>query len=313
MKIRTWCAVLVAAGVLVPGTPASAAGSGRLPICAPGPASTRPPTGPAGLKAPLACRAGARTVEASAGVSDAPPLTTPGGYHHLGAGTSGVWSGVSGRIGVVNSSVRAGTYDFLAGRFMVKRDLGAGVLSWLEVGWAETGWATPARQHIYTFNTNSKKWQFYDQYAIRPGDKAWVDLHTDKDGVWGAWLWWNNRWNLLTAQKLPIGKAALVEQYVEVHTDARRPGRIDVPPIMVDNVKLRPPDGGPARYWRNDVSTLTGEAAAQRLGGFCLDWINRFDTWTAGNCPPGISVTLPLKLAEKSRSRPWWDIRRWWN
>ena len=108
----------------------------------------------------------------------------------------------------MDGSIRPQHYDFVAGRFMAKRDLGGGRIAWLEAGWAETGWAGPGRQHVYTFNTNTKTWQFYDQYAMRPGDQVWLDLHSDADGVWGAWLWWNNRWNLLTAQQLPIGASA---------------------------------------------------------------------------------------------------------
>jgi hypothetical protein len=212
---------------------------------------------------------------------------TPSGYHHLGAGTSGTWSGVSGRISVVDGSVRSGTYDFVAGRFMAKRDMGGGRIAWLEAGWAETGWAGAGRQHIYTFNTNTQTWQFYDQYTLSPGDKVWLDLHTDAGGVWQAWLWWNNRWNLLTAQKLPIGGSAYIEQYVEVHVDAGRPARIAVPPVTVDNVQLRGADGGAERYWREDVGTLVGDPAPQRAGGFCLDWGNKYDTWTAGDCPAG--------------------------
>jgi hypothetical protein len=169
---------------------------------------------------------------------------------------------------------------------MVKRNLGQGSIAWLEAGWAETGWAGPGRQHIYTFNTNTRTWQFYPQYTLRPGDKIWLDLHADPDGVWSAWLWWNNRWNLLTAQKLPIGPSAVVEQYVEVHVDAGRPSRLGVPSVLVDNVRLRPPGGGPARFWRDDVPTLTGvePGQQQRRGGFCLDWVTRYDTWTAGDC-----------------------------
>ena len=80
-----------------------------------------------------------------------------------------------------SSTARSGrnTYDFVASRFMVKRDLGGGRIAWLEAGWAETGWAGPGRQHIYTFNTNTKTWQFYDQYQLKPGDRIWLDLHTD--------------------------------------------------------------------------------------------------------------------------------------
>ena len=293
MKFRNvarWCALAGLALALAGAAPARSAISdrdGRLPVCPAGAASTTPPTGPAGPNSPGACRTGGRILES--GVRLARPGETgftPSGYHHLGANTGGEWSGVSGRISVVDGSVRPGTYDFLAGRFMVKRDMGGGNIAWLEAGWAETGWAGAGRQHIYTFNTNTKTWQFYDQYALRPGDKVWIDLHSDADGIWGAWLWWNNRWNLLTAQKLPIGSSAFIEQYVEVHVDPSRPTRIDVPAVLVDNVQLRPPGGGPSRFWRADVPTLTGgdPGQQQRNGDFCLNWLTRFDTWSAGDC-----------------------------
>ena len=298
----------------------------RLPECAPGKASTRPPTAPAGPTTPAACRANVTRIPEStvplgrlrentatgnpATTGNRPTIgngattgnraptgttttqattnqatgTTPGGYHHLGAGTGGEWGGVSGRISVVNGTVRRNTYDFVAARFMVKRDLGAGKIAWLEGGWAETGWAGGGRQHIYTFDTETRSWRFYDQYALKAGDRVWLDLHTDGDNVWQAWLWWNNRWNLLTAKKLPVGSSAYVEQYVEVHVDPARRARVAVPSVTVDNVQLRPAGGGASRFWRDDVSTLTADTQ-QRAGGFCLTWLTRYDTWTAGDCP----------------------------
>jgi hypothetical protein len=283
-NVARWCALAgMAAALVVAGPAVSYPG---LPECAPGAASTASPTGPAGPGSPGACQAGTgRTPESSISLEAMRGTATPSGYHHLGAGTSGEWAGVSGRISIVDGSVRQGTYDFVAGRFMVKRDLGGGRIAWLEAGWAETGWAGDGRQHIYTFNTNTQTWQFYDQYALMPGDRVWLDLRADSDGVWQAWLWWNNRWNLLTTQRLPIGRSAYIEQYIEVHVDSGKAARIDLPPVTVDNVQLRPAGGGPARYWRDDVATLTGDAAQQRGGGFCLDWTNRYDTWTAGDCP----------------------------
>jgi len=286
------CALAGLAAALAITAPASSKPAVRLPVCAASAASTKAPTGPAGENSRGACRAAGRVLESAVPpgkVRESTPLTvTPSGYHHLGAGTSGEWGGVSGRIEVVDGTIRQGSYDFVAGRFMVKRDLGGGDIAWLEAGWAETGWAGGGRQHIYTFNTNTKTWQFYDQYALQPGDRVWLDLHTDANGVWQAWLWWGNRWNLLTAQKLPVGASGYVEQYVEVHVDPARASRIDVPPVTVDNVQLRPAGGGPAQYWRADVGTLTGDPTTQRLGGFCLDWVNRYDTWTAGDCPAGL-------------------------
>ena len=284
-SVARWCALAGLVATLGATWPAPALSRARLPECAPGGASTRPPTGPPGPHSPRACRADARRVpESMARMRRSPESTTASGYHHLGAGTADEWAGVSGRISVVNGTVRANTYDFVASRFMVKRDTGGGRIAWLEAGWAETGWAGGGRQHIYTFNTNSRSWQFYDQYTLRAGDRIWIDLRADSNGVWQAWLWWNNRWNLLTAQKLPIGQTAYVEQYVEVHVDPRRKGRIDLPPVTVDNVQLRPADGR-GRYWRDDVPTLTADGTQQRGGAFCLEWTTRYDTWRAGTCP----------------------------
>jgi hypothetical protein len=291
-SVARWCALAGLCAALAVAGPAASDPGDLLPVCPPASASARAPTGPAGSDAANACRADSRRVPESA-VRIEQLRFTPSGYHHLGAGTSGTWGGVSGRISVVDGAVRPGTYDFVAGRFMAKRDMGGGRIAWLEAGWAETGWAGAGRQHIYTFNTNTQTWQFYDQYALKPGDKVWLDLHTDADGVWQAWLWWGDRWNLLTAQKLPTRDSAYIEQYVEVHVDAGRPARITVPPMTVDNVRLRPAGGGPERYWRDDVATLVGDTARQRAGGFCLNWAIRYDTWTAGDCPDGSLLPVP--------------------
>nr|WP_308129346.1 hypothetical protein [Actinoplanes polyasparticus] len=295
-KVALWCAMAGLAAAPVGPNPAVSAvqdrspkvvEAKRLPVCPTARASKRAPAGPAGPAAPGACRAAGHILESGVRLARRGQAGfTPSGYHHLGANTGGEWAGVSGRMSVVDGSVRPRSYDFVAGRFMVKRNLGRGNIAWLEAGWAETGWAGPGRQQIYTFNTNTKTWQFYSQYTLRPGDKLWLDLHSDASGTWSAWLWWGDRWNLLTAQLLPVGRTATIEQYVEVHVDSGKPGLIDVPPVMVDNVRLRPADGTEPRLWREDVPTLTGTDPAQRRlnGGFCLDWLTRYDTWTAGDC-----------------------------
>jgi hypothetical protein len=275
-NVTRWCLPTGLAAALAVAAPAISGTEAGLPACGtPGPAPTSTPTGPATVDSPRACRVGGPVLESER------IAFTPAGYHHLGAGTRGEWGGVSGRFSVVDGSIRPQTYDFVVGRFMAKRDLGGGRIAWLEAGWSETGWASPGRQHIYTFDTNTNRWQFYDQYAVRPGSQVWLDISTDRTGLWRAWLWWNNRWNLLTQQRLPLGPSARIEQYVEVHVDASRQTKIDVPTVTVDNVQLRPAGGGPVRYWREDVAT---ETAAPSRGGFCLDWKTRYDTWTAGDC-----------------------------
>ncbi|MDQ7905309.1 hypothetical protein RB614_12320 [Phytohabitans sp. ZYX-F-186] len=180
-----------------------------------------------------------------------------------------------GRLTVRDTGVRAGTYDFVAARFMAKRE-SDGRTSWLEAGWAETGWSGDGRQRVYTYDTNRKAWSFYNQYELADGDQIWISIHTTRDGVWEAWLWWRDGWHLLTSQRLGAPRAHL-EQYVEVHIDGE--GTIQVPRIAVDNVQVR--DGDATRYWReSDVRTASGGST----DGYCLDWAIRFDTWTAGTC-----------------------------
>ena len=300
--VRRRCALIgVCAVLVVTGSPASShlpnAPVRALPVCAPAPPSSRPPDRSPSLDDPAACRAApTRIVESAAPgaldrLREAGRLRaargwerrTPPGYHHLGATTAGDWAGVSGRLTVRDATVRADTYDFVATRFMAKRHSETDDVAWLEAGWAETGWAGAGRQRIYTFDTNGRAWRFYDDYAVRDGDRVWLHLHAAADSVWQAWLWWGDRWNLLSAERLPIGAAAQLEQYVELYVDGHRPGWVSVPPVTVDNVRLRGAGDGPERFWRDDVSTYpSGERDERR--GFCVDWTTRFDTWSAGAC-----------------------------
>ncbi|HYN94316.1 MAG TPA: hypothetical protein VES42_10755, partial [Pilimelia sp.] len=208
--------------------------------------------------------------------------------------TSGAdFAGVQGRVTVRDAGVRAGTHDFVATRFMAKRTVPGGV-AWLEAGWAETGWSGDGRQRIYTFDTNSNAWTFYDQYPLNAGDQVWIYLHTEASGprpAWQAWLWWRDGWHLLAAQELPLGTHAQVEQYVEVYVDPRRGGPpFPVPPVDVDNVQVKADPGGGLRYWREDVPTSAGGSHDR----YCLTWRTHYDTWSAGDC-------------EVSRER-----HRWW-
>ena len=212
---------------------------------------------------------------------EGPPVPAPG-YHHLGATTEGRWSGVLGRLAVGNPTVRPDSFDFVATRFMAKANTPAGV-KWLEAGWAETGWSDSAEQRIYTFDTNTLKWTFYDQYPIKPGDEVWIELAATGTGPtapWGAWLWWHDQWHLLTTQSLPISERATIEEYVEVYVDPAHGGELQVPPVEVDNVQLKPDPGGRFGYWTDAVGTSPGADA----DGYCVTFDTPYDTWHAGSC-----------------------------
>jgi hypothetical protein len=185
-------------------------------------------------------------------------------------------------MSVRDPGVRAGTFDFVAARFMAKADTRTGV-KWLEAGWAETGWTGGGRQRIYTFDTNTGRWTFYDRYPIRSGDRIWVELVTTQTGpdpTWSAWLWWGGDWHLLTAQPLPLTEHATIEEYVEVYVDPTRGGTIAVPPVQVDNVQLKRGPGSGMGYWNHGVATAPGAGT----DGYCLAFQLPYDTWRAGTC-----------------------------
>ena len=125
-NMALWVALGAVTALPAAAAPAMSAPAG-LPACPAGPASTRAPSTPAGPDSPGACRAAGRIVESAVRLTR-PEETdfTPSGYHHLGANSAGAWGGVSGRISVVDGSIRPGSYDFVAARFMVKRDMGSG-------------------------------------------------------------------------------------------------------------------------------------------------------------------------------------------
>jgi hypothetical protein len=173
---------------------------------------------------------------------------------------------------VTAPGVRDGTYDFVAARFMVKSDTPRGV-KWLEAGWAQTGWSDRGRQRVYTYDTNSNRWTFYDQYPIKVGDRIRIEITADH-GAWVARLWWQGGWRRLTAQVLPIGGRALVEQYVEVYVDPRQGGVVTVPPIEVDDVRVLG-SAGPSGWTRGGVPAGSG---------YCVDWLAGYYSWRAGSC-----------------------------
>jgi hypothetical protein len=210
-----------------------------------------------------------------------PPTPAPG-YHHLGATTDGTWSGVLGRMSVRDPDVRPGTFDFVATRFMAKAETPTGV-KWLEAGWAETGWSGDGQQRIYTFDTNTGHWTFYDQYPVVAGDQVWIELvatGTADSPTWSAWLWWHGGWHLLTSQRLPLTDRATMEEYVEVYVDPTRGGSISVPPVEVDNVQLQPDPSSGMQPWNGGIATVPGAAT----DGYCLAFQLPYDTWNAGTC-----------------------------
>jgi hypothetical protein len=277
---------VLTAGLLFLTAPPTAGGElpSLLPYCPAGiPESTSAPPSVPSLDDPTACRARPTRIErASTGglPVPAPARTDRGDYHHLGVTTAGDWAAVFGRLTVRDPGVRAGSFDFVAARFMAKRRTGSGRIAWLEAGWAETGWSGRGAQRVYAFDSAGMSWAFFDDFRIRDGDQVWIYLHGG-DEAWRAWLWWGDRWQLLSSAALPTDGGALLEQYVEVHRAGPGPA-IEVPPIRVDQVRVRATAAGPLESWRAELVPTVPPLAVE---DYCLDWENRYDTWSAGDCP----------------------------
>jgi hypothetical protein len=209
----------------------------------------------------------------------AAPAAGQGSYTHLGATTVDSWGQVSGQLTVTDPSVRKGSFDFVAARFMAKQETSAGT-RWLEAGWAEVGWGGNGRQRVYTFDTSTNEWTFYDQYPLSPGDHVSILLHAGPDGQWSASVYWHAAWYPLTKTRLPAGSRALIEEYVEVYQDPARPGaRLSVPPVSVSGVTVAGP--GPARPWSDAVPSYRG---GDEQTSYCLTRLDAWSNWRAGTC-----------------------------
>jgi len=204
------------------------------------------------------------------------------GYTHLGATTFGQWGQVAGRLQVTDPAVRPDSYDFVAARFMAKQETSGGT-RWLEAGWAEVGWSGAGRQRVYTFDTSTSRWTFYDQYPVQPGEQIAIALSaTGRGDQWAATLWWHGAWYPLTTVTLPAGPLAIMEEYVEVYRDPSRPaGRLVVPPIAVSGVTVGGP--GAARPWTQaDVPSYRSSTP----DGYCVTQLDEWTHWQAGTCSP---------------------------
>ncbi|MQA26859.1 MAG: hypothetical protein GEU94_15675 [Micromonosporaceae bacterium] len=157
-------------------------------------------------------------------------------------------------------------------------------MAWLEAGWSENGWRSGRGQVVYTYDSQAGEWVFHERYPIADGDRIWIHLESASGRAtgaveWTAWLWWRGEWRELATVSLPAGGRAQVEEFVEVHVDGRAGGAFAVPRIEVDNVWLRGGDGE-SSPWRGEVDT----AVADSRGRYCVDWRQRYDTWSAGDC-----------------------------
>lgn len=218
------------------------------------------PSGPASSQSEAVCSAQRATFDLGGRVEKNPkgyPEPHPG-IHWLGTTSTSAYSsqGVYGALNVVDPSVRRGTYEYLSQRFLAKS---CDATQWLEAGWAEPGWRAlddpQGRQYIYTYNSVTRTWNWFDQYPVAPGSRVYFQIY-DWGNVWQAWLWWNGGWQVLDT--VSIDGLNCIENFVE--TDSGNTSHFPFPPILAGDggtggVQIA--DGnGQFRTWDTSIPTI---------------------------------------------------------
>ena len=162
---------------------------------------------------------------------DSPDPGVPPGQSVVGTQKSdgyGVSDGIFAALNVVDPKVPHPSNDFLSQRILVKNCTDT---SWLEIGWAEVGWRDD-RQYIYTHDSVSNQFTFYDQFPISPGSRPYFELFDNVGGntTFDAMVHWNGQWQTLKRVNLGSNAGCGVEHFVQA--DYRSTNRsFNFPPI----------------------------------------------------------------------------------
>lgn len=123
--------------------------------------------------------------------------------------------GIYAALTVTDTRVPRNSSQYLSQRVLAKS---CDRNDWFEIGWVEAGWRDN-KQYIYTHDTPGSGWTFYDQYALSPGQRIYVQIvqsPTDA-GLWQVYLWWNGSWQLLretfNTDWLGCGGELMVDRY----------------------------------------------------------------------------------------------------
>lgn len=181
------------------------------------------------------------------------PSPRPG--RHIGVETTSYNSiGIIGASTVVNPAVPHPSTSFLSQRILAKS---CNESHWIEVGWVEAGWRGDA-QYIYTYDSASQLWRFFDQYVLGAGRKITVELIHSGGGTWKALLNWNGQWHELHSfNPGPNTLGCGNESYVEPWSESDE--RFAFPSIKVGgnsaDLRLHPCCGGTWEQWTSVVPT----------------------------------------------------------
>jgi len=131
-------------------------------------------------------------------------------YRYVGVGGDQDNQGVWGRRYVVDPSVDHSLWPWQK-QFVVEYSYARGPAPdrhWMEAGWAEVSWRDD-RQYVYQYDSNTREWHFFDQFALEPGSpvETLVEFRPDQNTWWALVYMHDNQWALLAEESLGFALA----------------------------------------------------------------------------------------------------------
>jgi len=88
----------------------------------------------------------------------------------------------------------------------------------MESGWAEVSWRDD-RQYVYQYDSNTREWHFFDQFALEPGSpvETLVEYRPDMNTWWALLYLHDDQWALLAEENLGFALADASYNWGEIY------------------------------------------------------------------------------------------------
>jgi len=190
------------------------------------------------------------------------------GFHFVGcATTQPLTKSFVTCLQVTNPDVPSGDYIFYSGITFCDSE----ATRYIIVGWAEIGWQD-GKQYVFEYDTKNRTLNIFEEYAISEGQWIRVGINYQWDTTWAAWIYWNDRWELLRLADIGLSETeACAQQFSCVYTSTdyhyyATSGFYDTSFIEYEV--------GPHR-WTTSLSTIEYADFPYRA-----NWVNKYWDWS---------------------------------
>ncbi len=190
-------------------------------------------------------------------------------YRYVGVEADQDNQGVWGRRYVVNPSVDHSLWPWQK-QFVVEYSYAMGPTpdrDWMESGWAEVSWRDD-RQYVYQYDSNTREWHFFDQFALEPGSpvETLVEYRPDENTWWALLYLHDDQWALLAEENLGFALADASYNWGEIYLSDSGMFPPILPPSKFDKGYLK--IDGIWRTWDMRYATFVREDPPYRCDMF---------------------------------------------